>query len=685
MEDCELLSKEQKLDIFSSISFQEIFSLAGSLRKLNRHPGSSNLEDVCELIAVHLKEIGDAQIDLASFPYGPEHRYFFWSRERMPIVEEAELWLLHPDETESLLCQSSIDPGCIIGSYKSTPIDGEVFKVVNIGAGTLASDYSKRQFENCVILTSGHHFEAAMFEALGQRKAAGILVGPGDGVEDFHRRTLSERSLLNRRRPFGFNLSAKGYHRLMNRCASGQEVRVRAKIRVAMDSGTFPFLSVTLPGCGEEEGRVLVLAEMCEPASPVSAACMAELVRAVRMSIVQGKVPPLKRTLQFLFVAGAHGLVPWLFEHQHELDTFKASLLLSVDRASESVRSGLKITSVGSPSFLRDLVEYHSKFLGGIQNEIPVETQALISGLPVHFELTPGLPARPSLLDPLMDLDFNLCGVELQLSGWVEALQLVAPVNRIALQHFMGTAISSVFELCHLAEEDLPFWIGQSHLKAYERLAHLAQWWQGNMSNTADKSHQGRSLARHLLWLFERSLGIQLEEEKNKVQNLRDFFNGPGQHALLLADTVRSLEKNEESLLSILSSSLTGAFEPERGMVAQRRALTPLERRAGCIIVKRQVEGPFPTPLIFIEAKEADRLWLIQNGAALARVPSPAVWLRFIDGKRTILDIFECVSPKYPAADLNVFWRYLDILQGAGMIELVEISDDSRPLLRKNS
>jgi len=47
--------------------------------------------------------------------------------------------------------------------------------------------------------------------------------------------------------------------------------------------------------------------------------------------------------------------------------------------------------------------------------------------------------------------------------------------------------------------------------------------------------------------------------------------------------------------------------------------------------------------------------------------------LQWVDGKRTLLEIYDRLRLDEPRADLRVLWRYLEVLQGAGWVALDEV------------
>jgi hypothetical protein len=100
--------------------------------------------------------------------------------------------------------------------------------------------------------------------------------------------------------------------------------------------------------------------------------------------------------------------------------------------------------------------------------------------------------------------------------------------------------------------------------------------------------------------------------------------------------------------------------------------------------VRRLGAGPPPLPQLLRDTTVADRDWLAHNAWALRDQPVGELLLQWVDGKRTLLEIYDRLRLDEPRADLRVIWRYLEVLQGAGWVALdavpnVETADAVAP------
>jgi hypothetical protein len=184
---------------------------------------------------------------------------------------------------------------------------------------------------------------------------------------------------------------------------------------------------------------------------------------------------------------------------------------------------------------------------------------------------------------------------------------------------------------------------------------------------------------RHLLWLAETSLSEGLRREQQILDSCRQYLDHPGQLTLGLADSSAQLEQVATALGHTLSTKVRGVLGPRAKLESRRRRLSALERRASAIVVRRQLAGPLPIECLLREAEPEDRSWLARNLGTLASQPVGELLMQWVDDKRTLLEIYECICVDFPEADLKLLWRYLEVLEGAGFVELKEMVPVSSP------
>ncbi len=659
-----MLSGSQRQAVLARISTNRVLASAVQHAALDRLPGSPGLEQAASRIAARLEQVRGLEARAVSFPTGPERRYFSWVDQRRPFPELAELWLQEPDGGEILLCRRADNFACSMGAYRATEREGEVLDLVDVGFGTRPGDYRGHRMAGKVALASGHYFEAAMIEALASRRAEGLLCGPGGDTFDATRvvpRLLGDPELFGDHRAFGFNLSGRQYNRLAQRLAAGEAVKVRVAIRLAAGLGEAPGVTAALPGSDLDHQRVLLMVHLSRTDGPLAAAVLEELMRTLAALSVEGIIPPLRRRLELVALPDARATVAWMASHDGPEEAGLAALQLGLPSAVSAAKLALERPLAGTASFIGDQVEDHLRWAasveGSFRTELPVSVRSARSGA---ANPTRPLHGRPKGIPTL----------------WLRGREPAGAVRDTGAPHgplhrlTAGLACAAL-DLCTLGEADLPRLISSGHLRAQGRLARRA--WRLRQAARPELEQEERTSAagRHLMWHADASMKEGLVREQEILESAARFMGSPGRHALRLAEVEESMQQTMSGLLASLQAELATGLETGPA-TPRRKALTALERRAEAVVPRCSFEGPLPTPHLLREAEGTHRSWLAHNAGALADQPVAEELVQWINGRRTLLEVFDLVRLDHPHADPKLLWRYLEALQSAGWVELEE-------------
>jgi hypothetical protein len=645
--------------LLGRISAPGLLSLAQELRALDRTPGSSGLDACAASLAGRLRAAG-GDVTIASVECGADSRYFGWRLERRPFTERAELWLIEPAGRELPICSSPGQQGALMGAYRATEPEGEVFELVDVGLGTRASDFRSHRMAGKVALASGHQFQAAMVEALAVRNAEGLLCGPG-GQPGRVRNRLGDPSLFGRHRPFGFNLERAQYDALAHRLAAEEELRVRVRIAQALGSSALPVVRARVPGSDLVEEQVLLIADAAD-ADGGAAACLVEIARSLRSAVVDGALPPPRRSVELLAVPSLAGAVAWRALGGAEA---RAALVLGVD-GIEAPAFELRAAALPArPSFLPDLLLDH----------LAADNQE-----PDLVERAPALRARRARycqcwpLAPFADLAAPP-------AAWLgaEGVRGEGREAGAAARALCAALGAAIYDLASVGDEDLPRLVASSGCKGLARLAAGADALRKRAGRAVEDGERAPGAGRHLLWQVQLGLGALGQRERATLASCAAFVDGGGRHALTLAEAGSSLEQLGAALERALHGEVVAAVGPRARLAVRRRPLSALERRAQMTIVHRLGEGPPPVLALLRDAAPADRDWLAHNAGALAGQPVGEILLGLADGKRTLLEIVDLLELDYPEVDLRLVGRYLEAAQGAGMVRLEETPRLSSP------
>jgi aminopeptidase YwaD len=237
----------------------------------------------------------------------------------------ARLALLGQGDAETVLIsfdeESDRDRAALlVHSDGAAPWVAEVIRVEHVRGGQSA--------EGRLVLAEGEP-RALFRELVETRGAAGILVR---NLEPYHRasehpdaaqfgylppRNLDQRDAERERRAaIGFSLSQRAWEAL--RAATERGVaRARVQADVVLGSSAATAVEARIAGTSPDAGAIVLVAHVDEPGANDNASgvgALVELAGALRQAIEDGAVPPLERTLVFLWGQELEVSTEWL-EH----------------------------------------------------------------------------------------------------------------------------------------------------------------------------------------------------------------------------------------------------------------------------------------------------------------------------------------------------------------------------------
>lgn len=197
-------------------------------------------------------------------------------------------------------------------------------ELVDVGAGTTASDYPERSVAGRIVLADGALPEVHRL-ACEERGAAGFLSAfPnqksawwGDDRDLVRWGHLSPYQLRNR---FAFMISRRQADELRARLAAGERIVLKAQVRAAMVPATYDVVVATIPGTDRAAEEVVLTAHLCHQSAGANdnasgSAAILEVARALQAGITRGTLPKPRRTLRFLWLPEIAGAQAYLIRH----------------------------------------------------------------------------------------------------------------------------------------------------------------------------------------------------------------------------------------------------------------------------------------------------------------------------------------------------------------------------------
>lgn len=335
-----------------------------------RSPGSSGYHAATQYVAGAIREAGADEVIEERYPLDGETK--FLGRTMPPAWEplEATLEIVEPVR-QHLLSYEEV-PSTLPWWCGSTPPEGVVVQVVDVGRGLSAADYTGKSVAGNAVLIRDSESRPAWghaAELARQHGSAGII------TDFLHSQTrpwrardaLPEAVQLLRlpprfQNPWAFSVDYHSAERLAALARAGL-VRVRARVEARTFKGEGVNLIATIRGAERLDESVFFIAHTSAGTKPCAncaagPALMIELCRAIQSAVRAGDLPKPRRSIRFMFVAEGLGSTYFIHTHRHDLSKIKATLCLdSVGHRQSTLKSSLVMyrSPDSIPSYVNDL------------------------------------------------------------------------------------------------------------------------------------------------------------------------------------------------------------------------------------------------------------------------------------------------------------------------------------------
>jgi hypothetical protein len=613
---------------------------------------------------------------------------FFPTRDVWDGVE-GDLWLLQPIREK--IASLTMVPTALAPGSRSADVEAEV---VYVGAGK-EPDYAGKDARGKLVLGSAS--VGSLATVAWQHGAAGVLGTGSPGVsEQSPGATLDQVgwgsvTVPADQKGFGFALSLRQFLRLRDLLDRGQKVVCRAHVVSRTFPGKMNVISAAIPGTDPAAGEVLMVAHAFETIATPGAndnctgvATILEVGRTLARLVKSGELPPPRRTIRFLWGPEISGSTAYMFAHPELQDRLLAAMNFDMTGANTKLTDTylrMKMTPDSRPSYLNDLIASLLQLVD--QSDIRAQ-QGL--NAPFNYRLSP-VAAVASGSDHSV---FNDGGVPaMQFNYWPDNFyhsseDRVNYVDPTELKR-VGFMAASAFYYLATAGPD------QARDLAFESTANGERW----IAEVARQS--GRLLGRDGALLPERYKAAQIKvigaynRARGAVESVKRLAATP-EVAMAVSRLVGTLDASRDANTKLLEG-LYLERAVSLGVKPAPIALTDQEREYSRL-VPRRLFGVYSE-----EAKKRQQQGGGRGqrggGGAQRRLPglSASEVTSFIDGKRSILDIYnavraECgnlvvgnndtkfaylISAEAPDVDLDLVFGALETLRKNGTIEIVTV------------
>jgi hypothetical protein len=332
----------------------------------HRMRGSQGYRSAAELIRDRLRDYGLSEADIISLP--ADGRIFYGTQRSRPAwnASFAELWERRQEDgkwSDSERVASWADQP--IGLAQDSVSGRADAELIDVGAGTAASDYAGKAVRGKLVLTSSQPSAVARL-AVTERGAAGIISwaqnqrsawwGEDESLVRWgHLDTWEDPA-------FAFMVSPARARAWQARLAKGEAVRLRAEVKAGRSPGAYLIPTAVIPGTDRSK-EILFSCHLDHPspgANDNASGCsgILEIARTLNRLIAAKALPKPKRTLRFIWPCEIECTIALLNAKPEYATRTRATIHLDMIGGNSEVTKGtlgVEGSPPSLPSFVSDV------------------------------------------------------------------------------------------------------------------------------------------------------------------------------------------------------------------------------------------------------------------------------------------------------------------------------------------
>ena len=291
-------------------------------------------------------------------------------------AESAEFWIVEPDLRK--IADLKEVPACLCSGSSSTDTTAEL---VYVGPGNREDFYKDKNVEGKILLVNGY-LDGARRLGVEKHGAAG-LIGWSSSHPEYDRDQVGWSGIWSGEKDkptFGFMVSERQGQDLRDALERGQKIVVRAVVKTEQVPNYKDQMTVGLiKGTEFPDEELVFTAHLFEGwakqgANDNVSGCTAilETARVLKKLTVEGKMPPLKRSVRFLFVPEISGTEAYLEMNPGIKKKIFADI--NLDMVGEGLVKNLSQfrlnqTPWSLPSYLNDVMASYFEWMGDSQRD----------------------------------------------------------------------------------------------------------------------------------------------------------------------------------------------------------------------------------------------------------------------------------------------------------------------------
>ena len=608
-------------------------------------------------------------------------------------AEEGDLWLVQP--VRKKLASITQVPASLAKGSVSADVEAEV---VYVGAGREA-DYADKDVAGKIVLGNagvGQVFNAAV-NARGAAGAVGTgSAGVSGNAAGYTLDQLGWSSVSPRAEQggFGFVLSLRQMLELRGYAERGQPIVMRAHVKTRRHPAKMNVISAAIPGSDPAAGELLSVAHAFETIATPGAndncagvGTTLEIARTLARLIRNGQLPPPRRTLRFLWVPEISGSRAYMVAHPELEDRLLAAMnydMPATDLEKTDSYLRMKMTPDSVPSFLNDLVANLLQFVDQTEIRTPTGNNA-----PFNYRIVPFISNSDHMV-------FLAAGIPaMQFNHWpdnfyhssADVVEMTDPTEAKRMG-FVGAA--AFYYLANAGP-------AEAKALAREAAANGAKWIGEVARQSLRLTAGGAATLPDHFGAAQNKVDGAFRRGKGAVESVTRISDAPG-----VAEATRTLVTGLEAIRKAHAAMVEAAFREQAAAVGVASLdVTPSPRALELArLVPRRKFKTFSAEAQALTARPGGAggrgagpgaLGGRGPGSLTGLAASEVAW--FIDGRRSILDIYHAVraeyghvntgvgehkfayvvSPEYPDIDMEAVATAITNLAAAGTVEIQKV------------
>jgi hypothetical protein len=586
-------------------------------------------------------------------------------------AEQAELWLVEPlkkklydlKDIPATLCQGSV----------STDTTAEL---IDVGPGYSEAFYQGKEVKDKIVLVYGSP-ERARQLAVEKFGAKGIIACTSSHPE-FDRDQLGWNSIRvgEKDKPaFAFMVSERTYYDLKQMLDRKTKVKIRAVVKSQMVPYREEMAMGWIKGTDKAEQELVLTGHLFEGLSKQGAnddasGCVAilEAGRVIKKLVADGKIPPPKRSIRFLFVPEISGTMAYIKKYPEVAKKFYANL--NEDMVGEALVKNLsafrlETSPYSLPSYLNDVVASFVEWMGASQR-ISQDT-----GWKYYEVLSPAGSRDPFYYtidrfsggsDHIVFVDGSVRVPAVMFICWPDMWyhtsgDLPDKSDSTQLKRVVTLTVASAIFLSNAGPKEASLMLNEIATRSQKRLGQEKGRAEALIMSAGKNQTNARKEAVNIL-------NQAFDREKEALNSTRFFGQADQEFLALLKAKLLALNEMKEVWLKELETTYQTACAQEK-VKPEKLTLTADELRLSRVIPVRK---PLPSETepwaVMMKLREMNLQispYIIQAEFELRN---------FINGQRSILEIRNAASAEYNPLPLLDVEKYFQALEKAGMVEL---------------